>query len=150
MRSGTVSWQAGPRFEVVPPRSVSFTFPWELHGGTGEPLPGIELIFLLLNTVPTASPRSRAVDFAPGLGLDPRETRRVVRILKRADRHHAAATDQTGGGQLNEVSIKAELAEAYLNMGDKEEALRILEEILGVAGPEERQRIAELIRRANS
>ena len=40
--------------------------------------------------------------------------------------------------------------EAYLNMGDKEEALRILEEILGAAGPQEKQRITELIRRANS
>jgi pilus assembly protein FimV len=53
------------------------------------------------------------------------------------------------GQAPNEVSIKAELAEAYLNMGDKDEALRILEEIIGAAGPDQKQQIADLIRRAN-
>ena len=51
---------------------------------------------------------------------------------------------------VNEVPIRVELAEAYLNMGDKEEALRILEETMGAAGQDDRQKIIELIRRANS
>lgn len=66
-----------------------------------------------------------------------------------ADSGSPSSAGQNSGDQANEISIKAELAEAYLNMGDKEEALRILEETLVNADPEQKKRITELIRRAN-
>ncbi len=53
------------------------------------------------------------------------------------------------GGDLNEVLIKTELAEAYMNMGDRDEALRILREIVEVANPDEKMQINELMKRAN-
>ena len=53
------------------------------------------------------------------------------------------------GGNLNEVLIKTELAEAYMNMGDRDEALRILREIVEVASPDEKMQINELMKRAN-
>ena len=45
--------------------------------------------------------------------------------------------------------IKLELAQAYLNMGEKEEALSILAEIEHDGNPEQKSQIADLIRRAN-
>lgn len=67
--------------------------------------------------------------------------------LSPPDQEAGVVPDQ--GGNLNEVSIKAELAEAYLNMGDKEEALRILKEIHNIAGPDQKEYIADLMQRAN-
>ena len=57
-------------------------------------------------------------------------------------------TDDNEAVQWNEVAIKVELAQAYLNMGEKEEALNILQEIGHGSNPEQKTMIAGLMQQA--
>jgi pilus assembly protein FimV len=60
-----------------------------------------------------------------------------------------AGDEDDQSGRWNEVAIKVELAQAYLNMGEKEEALNILKEVEHDGNPEQNSQIAELLRQAN-
>ena len=64
-------------------------------------------------------------------------------------RDTGAGDEDDQSSRWNEVAIKVELAQAYLNMGEMEEALTILTEVEHDGNPEQNSQIAELIRRAN-
>jgi len=82
-----------------------------------------------------------------GLEFDFGEDALVDDRDKNQDSGVGDADDQSG--RWNEVAIKLELAQAYLNMGEKEEALSILGEVEHEGNPQQNSQITELIRRAN-
>lgn len=79
--NGSVSWDYEGRRVDVPPGHLSFTWPWQWHGGYNNIVPSVELCWV---TIPFARLPARAttrVRLHASLGLRPAENRRVIHCL---------------------------------------------------------------------
>jgi AraC family L-rhamnose operon regulatory protein RhaS len=95
---GTLVWQAEGRAEVVRPRSVFFSLPWQEHGSLLEFEPGHEWCYVILALEGPAAGSGghggkRVVRFPRSLGLREQDERTIARTLLRSRRHGGVATE---------------------------------------------------------
>lgn len=90
---GHLQWQVEGRVELVPPKSVFFTLPWQRHGSVLEFEPGHRWHFVILGVQKRGSlSRPGPVSFPALVGLDAGLTRRMNRCFRRTHRHAYPAT----------------------------------------------------------
>lgn len=97
VQAGTLRWQVESRVENVPPGSVFFTFPWELHGSAREWEPGHRWSFVVLHLPKVRAPRhDRRATWAwpAALGFQPVEGRALARDLLAAPQRHFPADEE--------------------------------------------------------
>lgn len=84
---GHLFWQVEGRLEVVPPRSIFFTLPWQRHGSTEEFEPGHHWHFVILRLVKRDLSRPGHFDFPPAYCFSRPQSARLVSLLLGARRH---------------------------------------------------------------
>jgi AraC-like DNA-binding protein len=89
---GYLAWHVEGRPEIVPPGSVFFTFPWELHGSMREQEPGCELYFAILKVRRSKKHASRLLQGQWRISAV--ERRKLERTLRAASHRAWPATDR--------------------------------------------------------
>ena len=79
--NGSVSWDYEGRRVDVPPGHLSFTWPWQWHGGYNNVVPSVELCWVTLPFQRLPLRATRQVRLHDSLGLQPAENRRVIQCL---------------------------------------------------------------------
>jgi AraC family L-rhamnose operon regulatory protein RhaS len=90
---GHLRWQVEDHEEDVPPDSIFFTLPWEIHGGVSEVEPGSELYFVVIPLDRAYERRPVSFEFNTALQLKRSESEEIASVLMEAKRraHPASA-----------------------------------------------------------
>lgn len=80
--NGAVTWDYGNRVVSVPAGHISFSWPWEWHGASGEWLPSSELYWVTLPVILGREKPGQKVAFHPKLGMAKTEGAGLIQDLR--------------------------------------------------------------------
>lgn len=77
-------WHVENRTWEVPPRSLFFTLPWQVHGSVKNAEEGVELFYVILPTDPPVMNKPAPIRLHTKLRIPPKEGRSLVETMKEA------------------------------------------------------------------
>ena len=78
LAKGSLVWQCEGKRDTLPPDSIYFTLPWEVHGSDAEYEPGHEWYFVVIKA---NGIKGRKLSFTPPLTLPPRQSAVIEKTL---------------------------------------------------------------------
>lgn len=113
---GDLEWMVEGRLEKVPPGSVFFTMPWQVHGSLKPRLPDNEICHVLFHLKEDYPRARKRVEFPDSFGFSASEMRSISALVCASSRHGFRATPamrwlmQT---LINELQGEHKLGDAY-------------------------------------
>jgi AraC family L-rhamnose operon regulatory protein RhaS len=89
---GSLEWMVEGQAEKVPPGSVFFTLPWQVHGSVHPREADNTIYHVLFHLAEDYAEEQRSFAFTPTFGFSPKETRQISTLLCATSRHSHHAT----------------------------------------------------------
>jgi len=89
---GDLEWMVEGRLECVPPGSVFFTMPWQVHGSLKPRMPDNEICHVLFRLKEAYPKPRKQIEFPAAFGFSKTETRTISAIICTSTRHCFRAT----------------------------------------------------------